>query len=451
MNTLRSFKVEQLLGEFDHEINFTTEKEFVILHGPNGVGKTKLLELLAATLSFDIFRISELQFAKLFLHFDDDVDLTVTNNSKSSGSSIDVTWDMKGGMFGQKGVSSSFHIPLDEIPPSFLREVEMEIRTMLSVDAAPSAKFRALEHSGRFLPAGARASRTFGRRIGINLEGFDPQIPAYLDQFSVHMVETQRLLILDRNHEGSARRRPGESFPQRMKVSECANDLASRIATALTENSMVSQEQDKSFPRRVLDQSTDYAVPTEDKIREAYSAQSVLRNRLSSIALLDESMDVPLPPKKLIDWQKKVLWTYLEDSQKKLDSFTDLLTRVELFREIISSRFQFKRMVIDRRAGFRFANRRGDSIAPEQLSSGEQHEIVLIYDLLFEVKPGSLVLIDEPEISLHVAWQLEFLEDIRRIAAVSKFHFIVATHSPQIVNEWWSETLALSASPSEAE
>lgn len=148
---------------------------------------------------------------------------------------------------------------------------------------------------------------------------------------------------------------------------------------------------------------------------------------------------------------KKVLWTYLEDSQKKLDSFTDLLTRVELFREIISSRFQFKRMLIDRKAGFRFANRRGDFIAPEQLSSGEQHEIVLIYDLLFEVKPGSLVLIDEPEISLHVAWQLEFLEDIRRIASVSKFRFIVATHSPQIVNEWWSETLPLNATPSESE
>ncbi|WP_327172398.1 AAA family ATPase [Streptomyces sp. NBC_01336] len=450
MTTLRSFQVDQLLGEFNHRIHFNAEKEFVILHGPNGVGKTKLLELLSATLSFDIFRISEVQFAKLSLNFDDGVEFAVTNNSERSGSSIDLTWLIKGGKFGSEGVKSSFQIPLDDIPPSLLREVEVEIRQMLSVDAAPSAKFRALEHSGRYLPASARATRMFGKRLGLSFEEFDVRIPSYLDQFSVHMVETQRLLILDRNYEG-ARRRPGESFPQRMKVSECANDLASRIATALTENSTVSQEQDKSFPRRVLDQSTDHAVPSEGTIREAYSAQSLLRNRLSSIALLEESMDVPLPPKELIDWQKKVLWTYLEDSQKKLDSFTDLLTRVELFREIISSRFQFKRMLIDRKAGFRFANRRGDFIAPEQLSSGEQHEIVLIYDLLFEVKPGSLVLIDEPEISLHVAWQLEFLEDIRRIASVSKFRFIVATHSPQIVNEWWSETLPLNATPSESE
>jgi len=132
-----------------------------------------------------------------------------------------------------------------------------------------------------------------------------------------------------------------------------------------------------------------------------------------------------------------------------LDSFQGLLARLELFREIIAKRFQFKRMAVDRRVGLRFANGRGDTISPHQLSSGEQHVLVLLYDLLFEVKPGSLVLIDEPEISLHVAWQLAFLEDIRRIAKVSEFRFIVATHSPQIVNEWWSETVALSATLTE--
>jgi hypothetical protein len=42
---LVSLKVERLLGRFDHEVVFPRDWEFVILHGPNGVGKTKLLEL----------------------------------------------------------------------------------------------------------------------------------------------------------------------------------------------------------------------------------------------------------------------------------------------------------------------------------------------------------------------------------------------------------------------
>jgi predicted ATP-binding protein involved in virulence len=68
---------------------------------------------------------------------------------------------------------------------------------------------------------------------------------------------------------------------------------------------------------------------------------------------------------------------------------------------------------------------------------------VLTYDLLFNVKPNSLVLIDEPEISLHVTWQKEFLNDIVRIAAINSSRFIVATHSPQIINKFWSQTVGL--------
>ena len=58
-----------------------------------------------------------------------------------------------------------------------------------------------------------------------------------------------------------------------------------------------------------------------------------------------------------------------------------------------------------------------------------------MFDLLFNVKAGSLVLIDEPEISLHVSWQLKFISDVEKISELSNFQFIVATHSPQIIND----------------
>ena len=74
------------------------------------------------------------------------------------------------------------------------------------------------------------------------------------------------------------------------------------------------------------------------------------------------------------------------------------------------------------------------------LSSGEQHEIVLLFELLFETKPNSLILIDEPELSLHVAWQREMLKDLQEIADLSDFRAILATHSPQIINDRWDLT-----------
>ena len=97
----------------------------------------------------------------------------------------------------------------------------------------------------------------------------------------------------------------------------------------------------------------------------------------------------------------------------------------------MNSRFLFKSIRIDQERGLVVATDRGEELSPSQLSSGEQHELVLAYSLLFRVSSGSLVLVDEPEISLHVSWQQNFLDDIARIAEVASLRFIVATHSPQ--------------------
>ncbi len=64
-------------------------------------------------------------------------------------------------------------------------------------------------------------------------------------------------------------------------------------------------------------------------------------------------------------------------------------------------------------------------------------------DLLFNVPVGGVVLIDEPEISLHIAWQLAFIPDVKKIAQLAGFTFVVATHSPQIINDEWDRAFRL--------
>jgi predicted ATP-binding protein involved in virulence len=62
---------------------------------------------------------------------------------------------------------------------------------------------------------------------------------------------------------------------------------------------------------------------------------------------------------------------------------------------------------------------------------------VLLYELLFKTEPNTLILIDEPEISLHVMWQKEFVKDLLEIAKLKNISFCLATHSPQIINGQW--------------
>ena len=67
-------------------------------------------------------------------------------------------------------------------------------------------------------------------------------------------------------------------------------------------------------------------------------------------------------------------------------------------------------------------------------SSGELSLVVTLLGIASSIEDGSLILIDEPEISLHPQWQSEYLG--RLMEAFSAFrgcHFIIATHSPTLV------------------
>jgi ABC-type lipoprotein export system ATPase subunit len=74
---------------------------------------------------------------------------------------------------------------------------------------------------------------------------------------------------------------------------------------------------------------------------------------------------------------------------------------------------------------------------PTELSSGQQHMLVLLGRIWLgdltqrpEARTGSrLLLIDEPEISLHLAWHSEIAKQLRRFADETKSQVIVATHS----------------------
>lgn len=119
---------------------------------------------------------------------------------------------------------------------------------------------------------------------------------------------------------------------------------------------------------------------------------------------------------------------------------------VEVFKTVIDRcDFANKRMEIDERFGFRFvANDDLETkLSPGDLSSGEKHMIIQTYELLFKAQEGTLVMIDEPELSLHIMWQMNYLKNLSEIIALRGFQCIIATHSPQIFNSLWSLSVDL--------
>ena len=72
-----------------------------------------------------------------------------------------------------------------------------------------------------------------------------------------------------------------------------------------------------------------------------------------------------------------------------------------------------------------------------KLSSGEKQILIIFYRLLFHATPGTLVILDEPEISLHVSWQQKMGSLLLDICKIRDIQLIVATHSPQIIHDKW--------------
>ena len=75
----------------------------------------------------------------------------------------------------------------------------------------------------------------------------------------------------------------------------------------------------------------------------------------------------------------------------------------------------------------------------ESLASGEKQVMRILLETL--VAGSSPVLVDEPEISLHVDWQSRLLEMMRYINP--RAQLIVASHSPEVVGSSWDRGLVI--------
>ncbi|MCK5374968.1 MAG: AAA family ATPase, partial [Alphaproteobacteria bacterium] len=153
---------------------------------------------------------------------------------------------------------------------------------------------------------------------------------------------------------------------------------------------------------------------------------------------------------KFLDGSLKslLLKSYAENMRKKLDIFEDLEGKIEIFTKHINNLFKYKEMKVDLEKGFVFrlndGLEKGRIINPIDLSSGEQHEVILNYELIFKTDDYSVILVDEPEISIHMLWQRRFIDNLLDIAKKNSLNIIVATHSPDIVNKHRNLVCALS-------
>ncbi|MDO4165439.1 MAG: ATP-binding protein [Bacteroides sp.] len=80
-----------------------------------------------------------------------------------------------------------------------------------------------------------------------------------------------------------------------------------------------------------------------------------------------------------------------------------------------------------------------EKIQLDQLSSGEKQILLILTTVFLQEEKPNVLLLDEPEISLHITWQDRLVETIR--ALNPNCQLILTTHSPNIFANGWEDKI----------
>jgi len=428
---LKKLVIGALFNQFNHCIEFK-DGNITIITAPNGYGKTVCLKVIDSIFNRRFGFLSDLQFSSIELHTTEGVlylrkNLNDSPNTISlSHSNIDEEHEYQGDFEVSKTKKTPLHAIDIRIP--FLHRVgprEWEDERTGEILSFTEV----IELYGDYLPD------EFTSR------GLPEWYIKFTDSLKAHFIQDQRLIL---RRDSIIRGRSKKNFVD--TIEKYADELAGLIRESGFRSSHVSQKLDTTFPVRLLRRDRNFEPLSVDDIKESLQRLQDKRSALSGFNLLVS--EAHFPPLHVLDEIKaedvKVLTLYVRDTENKLAAYDHIFRKIEIFSRILNSkRLSFKKIRIDAEKGFYFETDSGSPLKPIQLSSGEQHQVVLLYELIFKTEKNVLVLIDEPEISLHVAWQKEFLNDLKEIINIQNMPVIIATHSPQIINSNWHLTVDL--------
>lgn len=393
-NPVVSVEVRGLFKKFDHTLRLDGEQRCLVIYGGNGVGKTATLRMLHALFAGSLRVFSEYPFENFLVQLGDGSEVSVAYRAPSA-------------------------LELSLVQPDAVPIVSVVSIGVVSIAEAQGGRFQL-----SFFDA-------VGHQVA---SAAPPAVPDWLAR--VRQSTNVRLIETDRTVRRRAAASTSRSHDPLDPVEWCAADLGRKLEQVATKYAAHAQSLDRTLPSRFVEGA--YAVVSRTDLQPLLSAVLEGFNRMQKIGLLRDS-DAPVLssiPADIQDHHLRFLSLYATDARQKLVPVNSFAERVELFIEHVHLWLIDKRLTVTPGTGFSIADREtGERVPLAGLSSGEKHFLVMWHELLFCTSAGALVLIDEPEISWHVAWQKRFLEDLLAVANAVGCSVLIASHSPFIPGE----------------
>lgn len=438
---------EKLFGYFNYTIDF--HEAVTIIHGPNGCGKTTMLQIIDAIFNKKLAVVKSKDFKYVQFTLSTGATLKVERKrvnldpkNENAGEIVYLAYELKykGAkpmVFDSFENSEDYRSVINRFlhgyrPFPYLERLSED--TWL--DKRHDKKISLEEVITQYGPA---IYRRYGRDL---IEDDIPQeIQDVINQIEVRLITADRLTVQKRVE----RQYGEESIKVERRVSIIAGNVAQKIRDAIQKYAQLSQAKDRTFPLRAIQQNSPMTV---EQIKEKMVQLEEKRAEFIDTGILEEEkdgIDIHELVEAITENNRQNLSLYAIDTEEKLNALSDISASINLFRTLIDNSFKNKKIIFSKEDGFHFVTTYNNSkILPKNLSSGEQHELVMFFDLIFNSSENTLVLIDEPELSLHIKWQLSYVDELLNIIKRTKFCAVLATHSPQIIHDKWELTVSLS-------
>lgn len=434
---IKTIKITNLFERFNYKLEFSSEG-IMIITGPNGYGKSTILKLIDAFCNDSLQKVLNYSFKKFTITCDN-CEITIVKNSKSF-----------------KINDYSFPYPNDKwerrrgIPPYMRRVgydeyVDRRTNDVIRV-ISPGEKmniFDGIAWEDKFFFAVSdtiemNATDSKLKEELVKLKEAIKDISYVKKQLGrVRFIQEQRLIEKrEIPEEERSYNKPRTEYVT--VINEDSEKLKSALAERMKLHSSLSNELDSTYITRLFkaDLTVDYNL---EEVQSKLSQLQKKQDKLQKYGLADiknASHIFTLDKTKLNRFSTE-LSIYLEDANAKYNLFEPIINKLDLYENIVNRKLKFKKMNLSRTKGIVVESDEGKNLSLSDLSSGEQEILVLFYKLIFE-SDVNLLLIDEPEISLHIAWQKEILEDFKSIVDINEnIQVIIATHSPQIISNNW--------------
>jgi energy-coupling factor transporter ATP-binding protein EcfA2 len=412
------FAVKGLFGRYDHDVRFPRSEErdaepsLVILHGANGIGKTTVLLMLDGLLrlDFDVFRVRPFSSCELVLS----PRKVLRVRSEGLGQPLLVT-------FGQhrmalhptlKGAADRAESTrVEAFRKAFFAAASGIAFQLISTERAP---YRGLDHDGLprdptydYALLAARLETDPEARLAFRLRAGPPE------ERPMSLEQRVRRFITD-----------AQVNYRQYFLTEF--DLFARVLAVIEEEDVPEFDAKELLERA-------QRIRRIDQVQRRYGLQTTSWNydQVADLLRREESR-----PGRQRHWALAALAAYLEGIEGRVNERALITQRLGTFESEIAELMPDKKVTVGRSGlTVRVGNQ---ELKEPQLSTGEFHLLYLLVAALTARRRGTLIAIDEPEMSMHVAWQRRLIRSLLAVASDARPQLLLATHSPEVVGEYRS-------------